>query len=138
MPHRHAPLSTTLPSLAALMGLFTTLGVGCAEPCTYTETAGTAVVTYVSGTDSGMNDCADEPREVGLAFIPEGSDEATVTATLTVGDGANPPLSWLEAEGLTEGSEHPAVLKEIIEGTCTPTIIELTDVDYEAGTDACG
>ncbi len=145
--------------LAGLLSLGLIIGCGSdsdndsdeAEPpiaggtCEYTSVSGVATIVSVEAAGSDETNCSNDPVKVTFSFVP---DDATATQSYTITyisddsielqvSSANPPSEWVQAEGLTVGSEHPCVRKEITSGTCTPLIFELTDVDYEQGIEMC-
>jgi hypothetical protein len=50
---------------------------------------------------------------------------------LTIAGGLHPSSKCLEKQGIKVGSEHKAVRREIMKGTCTPVIFTLTDFKEE-------
>ncbi len=109
-------------------------------PCTYDDTPGTATIASVEDADPADNNCANDPVEVVFDFAPDDPGAADLAATglrLTIAGGANPPLAWVEDEGLTEGSAHDVIRRDITRGTCTPVLYEFLNVDYDAGIAAC-
>ena len=109
-------------------------------PCEYDDTPGTATIVSVQDADPAGNNCANDPVEVIFDFTPDDAGAADLAATgwhLTISAGENPPRAWVEDEGLTEGSEHSAIRRDITQGTCTPILYEFTEVDYDAGVAAC-
>ena len=124
--------------------------VGCAEqvggPCTYVDFPGTCTITFVGPPEADASNCSNNPVQVRFDFIPAdpGAREdyrfpnmADERQLLTVAGGANPPRAWVEAEGLTEGTRHACVRREITRGTCTPVLFEFTEVDTEAAAGQC-
>jgi hypothetical protein len=113
--------------------------------CVYDEIPGTAEITeIVVDTDDGR--LCDNAVVVYFDFVPT-DPSATVLyrfpnwpdihRRLIVADGKNPPSSWVEAEGLTVGSEHACVRKEETKGTCTPVLFTFPDVDYSGWVEYC-
>ena len=118
------------------------MGAGCwgwvGGPCEYTEIPGTA--TVVSVTPATENDDCTNAVEVVFDFAPTDTsltEHVATGVTLTIGSGQNPPDSWVQDEGLTEGSQHPCNRWVITEGTCTPVIYRFTEVNYLDAIDAC-
>jgi hypothetical protein len=109
-------------------------------PCEYAEVSGTATIVSVSDASEGENNCANDPVVVVFDFVPDDPGDEAHAATgwhLTIGGGANPPRAWVDAEGLTVGTEHPCMRSDILSGTCTPVLYTFTGVDYDAAIDAC-
>jgi hypothetical protein len=120
--------------------------VSCATPerigrCgEYTSTAGTARITAVERAPADQYNCPRDPVRVLFAFTPAAGADPSLAATgvaLTIGAGENPPRAWVEAQGLTVGSKHPAVRLDEHGGACTPLVWKVTDVDTDAGLRAC-
>jgi hypothetical protein len=105
---------------------------GC--ECTTDRTFGTARITSVEPASPDMADCTNDPVEVMLEFTSEDGDVIR-NVSLVVGEIYTPPRAWVESEGLTVGSVHPAYLDEITGGSCQGTGVTLQGVnDYAAGT----
>ena len=114
-------------------------------PCTYVEFPGLAEIVSVVPAPPEAYNC-DNAVEVTFNFnlhnpsdydqyvFPNWQDQEL---KLTVGGGANPPADWVELMGLTVGSIHPAVRMELREGTCTPVIHKLLDIDYASYAGFC-
>jgi hypothetical protein len=99
---------------------------------------GTAEILSVTAPPSGENACPKDPVRVAFRFTPtEPKLPVTETFDLTVGDGKHPSRAWVDSSGLSVGSSHPAMRKELTAGACTPLVIRLTDVDYSAANAAC-
>lgn len=106
--------------------------------CRYADTPGTASILSVETPPTGENACPRDPVQVTFRFTPtDASLPVTASFALTIGDGKHPPRAWVTASGLGVGTVHPAVRSRITEGTCTPLIIVLTDVDHAAANAAC-
>jgi len=114
-------------------------------PCTYVEFPGLATIISVEPAPPEASNCDNavevtfdfvlhDPADVDLYLFPNWLDEGR---RLTVGDGMNPPQEWVELNGLTVGSVHPCVRMEIREGTCTPVIHKLLDIDYSTFAGFC-
>jgi len=135
--HRHAVCLFALTVLIVIPGCPPPrLGGGCA----YDETPGVATIISVSAAGPDGYNCPNDPFEVVFDFVPtdpEAADLAQTGRHLTVSAGANPPLAWIEDEGLTEGTQHNVVRRDITKGTCTPLLFRFIDVDYDAGVAAC-
>ncbi len=109
-------------------------------PCEYENTSGVATITSVEPASTNGLNCTNDPVEVVFDFTPDDAADAGLAATgrtLTIGEGLNPPLSWVQAEGLTVGSQHTCIRRDITKGTCTPVLYRFPDVDTQAGLDAC-
>ena len=137
-------------SLLMLWLLVSTVLAGCATrvggSCKYADIPGTCTVESVTPTGAGTSSCSNDPVEVRFDFSPLDSGaqadyrypaQSDTDRSLTIAGGALPPRPWIESEGLTEGSQHPCVRREITRGTCTPVIFEFTEIDYAAGIDQC-
>jgi len=109
-------------------------------PCEYIDTPGTATIVSVEPADPDALNCPNDPVVVMFDFQPVEPAGGTLAATgirLTISEGVNPPREWVESEGLTPGSQHPCLRRDITSGACTPLLFELTDVDYGTGIDLC-
>ena len=107
-------------------------------PCTYQNIPGTATVVSVSDADPNDYNCTNDPVEVLFDFVPQDpSRDAFLDRHFMVANGANPPRDWAMQQGLTEGSQHPCILKEIVTGTCSPYIFDFTDINEEDGAQHC-
>lgn len=106
----------------------------------YVSTPGTARITAVEPAPAGEYSCTNDPVQVLFTFTPAAGADPSLAATgvaLTISAGANPPRAWVAAQGLTVGSEHPAVRADQQGGPCSPVVWRLTDVDTDAGLRAC-
>jgi hypothetical protein len=110
--------------------------------CEYVDHLGTATIVSTDPAPAGGNNCLNAV-EVVFDFAPNGTsgyifpqwpDEGNL---LTVGDGKNPPATWVAEKGLTPGSEHDAVRREIVIGTCTPVLFEFPDLDLTGWEEDC-
>lgn len=126
--------------------LLAAAAVSCATPqpigrCgEYTSTPGTARITAVEAAPADEYNCPRDPVRVLFTFTPAAGADPGLAATgvaLTISAGANPPRAWVVAQGLTVGSEHPAVRADQQGGPCSPVVWRLTDVDTDAGLRAC-
>jgi hypothetical protein len=109
-------------------------------PCTYQDTPGVATIVSVETANPSDNNCPNDPVEVVFDFAPDDPDIGDLEATrfsLTISSGTNPPLSWVTAEGLEVGTQHPCMRRDITRGTCTPIIYTFTEVDYDAAAEQC-
>jgi hypothetical protein len=117
---------------------FATMGGGC----TYRAFPGQATVTAITDPRPTEYACAGG-RRVELSFAPDEADAAaaclasmgaslpTEPQRLTVYAGASPPVSCLEAAGVTVGSVYRAELWQIVRGGCAPSQF-IVDVDLSA------
>lgn len=133
---------------AIIAALWLAVGVGvCGDiqyfeggPCDYTDTPGVASVVSVTTADPDQLNCWNDPVQVIFDYVPDDPELAHLAVSgirLAISEGVNPPAAWVEDEGLTVGSTHPCLRRDIMSGTCTPLLFELLDVDYEAGVDQC-
>lgn len=51
---------------------------------------------------------------------------------LAVGAGANPPRRWARVMGLTPGTRHRCVRRELQRGVGTPVVFEFPEIDHAA------
>jgi hypothetical protein len=114
-------------------------------PCLYDSIPGTATIRSVTP-DTSPHTICDDAVTVYFDFGPDNPNAHAdyrfpvwpdSNRTLFVADGKNPPYGWIEAQGVTEGTQHPCVRLEIKKGTCTPVMFVLTDIDYQKWTDYC-
>lgn len=130
-----------LAACAATAGSCARSGPGPIGRCgAYVSTPGTARITAVEPAPAGEYSCTNDPVRVLFTFTPAAGADPSLAATgvaLTIGAGANPPRAWVQAQGLTVGSEHPAVRLDEHGGACTPLVWRVTDVDTDAGLRAC-
>ncbi len=106
----------------------------------YTDTAGTAHITSISGAPSGQNNCPKDPVQVLFDFTPADPTKAYLAASgvaLTIGEGMNPPRAWVSASGITVGAVLPAKRADGPPGPCPPTVISVTGLDWGAAIAAC-
>jgi len=109
-------------------------------PCEYEDTPGMATIVSVESAPTNALNCTNNPVEVIFDFQPDEPARVNLAATghtFTIGEGVNPPLSWVQAEGLTPGTQHACIRRDITKGTCTPVLYQFPDVDTQAGLDAC-
>ena len=109
-------------------------------PCEYADTPGVATIVSVEPAPSSALNCTNNPVEVVFDFTPDDTAQAgraATSRTLTIGEGLNPPRSWVQAEGLTVGSQHTCIRRDITKGACTPVIYRFPDIDTQAGLTAC-
>lgn len=109
-------------------------------PCIYTDTPGVATIVSVTPAEPGDLNCWNDPVVVLFDYYPNPPASPALAAAgvaLTIGEGLNPPLSWIEAEGLTVGTQHKCRRRDITSGTCTPLLFDFPGVDYAAGLKKC-
>lgn len=113
--------------------------------CTFDSIPGTALVQLVTA-DTLSGRMCDNAVFVYFDFVSADSTAPSryripnwpdTGRRLLVGDGKNPPLTWVEAEGLTVGTSHPCVRLEETRGTCTPVQFRFLDIDYSGWTPYC-
>ena len=106
-------------------------------PCTYSETTGTATIVSVETAAEG--DGCNDAVVVTFDFVPDDPSAVDLyeTGTIFLFDGIDPPFSWIESEGLTEGTVHEMVRRDIDSGTCSPSLFLLSDVDYGVAEESC-
>ena len=114
--------------------------------CNYYLIPGTASIT-VGDPDPLYSTCTTDPRSVRMAFAPDDMDAAAACAEsrglslelegmFTVFGGTQPPASCLDEAGLVDGTEVPATMWLIRNGTCTPITIH-PDSDTSACDEMC-
>ncbi len=115
-------------------------------PCEYNEIIGTAVITSIVDADPGNYNCDNDPVEVIFNFTPDNPDAgdgyrfpdtSDTNQTLTIGGGMNPPEEYMTIKGITAGSSHACIRKEITSGTCTPVIFEFSAIDLTDYAEYC-
>ena len=113
--------------------------------CTYNEIQGTATIVSISKADLKAYNCKDgvevifsfkpdAPQAAKDYLFPKSSDQRQ---RLTVGAGMNPPKQWTEKKGLTVGSTHRCIRKEIIQGACAPVLFVFPEIDLSDWQEAC-
>ena len=116
------------------------------QDCRYVEVPGVAVIVAVDDAPETAYNCTNDPVEVLFDFTPDDPDAPQfyqypevpdTDRQLTVGAGMNPAREWVEAKGLTVGSEHACRRQELVEGACTPVLFELVDQGYGDWADSC-
>jgi hypothetical protein len=105
--------------------------------CIYGDLIGTSAIVKVVTADSDENNCPNDPVAVTFQFTPDDSGATGSESKLTIGDGKNPPRSWVKASGLVEGSVHKCVRRDIVEGACAPVVYDFPDLDQEKGRADC-
>ena len=111
--------------------------VTCGGPCFYINISGTATIRSVTPDIETRDACPntvtiiydfapDDPSDVDDYRIPEWPDTGRV---FTLPNGWNLPDDWAEKEGMTPGSEHICIRREITRGACTPVIFEFPDLN---------
>jgi hypothetical protein len=117
----------------------------CGGQCVYDTIPGTATIQVIAP-DTLSNRICDNAVIVYFVFAPADSSAPhrykipnwpDTDRRLLIADGKNPPSTWVEAEGLSIGSEHDCVRLEEIKGTCTPVIFEFSNIDYVGWTKYC-
>ena len=117
----------------------------CGGPCYFDSIPGTALIKQVFGDTISTTGCANAVF-VYFDFTPTDSTAPDkyrfpmwpdTNRKLGVGDGKNPPASWVEAQKLLEGTEHPCIRLEEIKGTCPPVIYAFPTVDFSTWADHC-
>ncbi len=113
-------------------------------PCHYHEIPGVAEI--ISVTEVSTPTYCDTAVDVRFDFIPYDIsllDEDPYSAwpvdsvRFMIGSGANPPRRWIEAVGLTVGTEHQCTRLWIYSGTCSPVIYQFDDIDKNSVFDSC-
>jgi hypothetical protein len=107
---------------------------GC--ECTTDRTFGTARITSVEPASPVIADCTNDPVVVMLHFTSEDGD-VVLEFSLQFEDLSTPPRAWVEGEGLTVGSVHPAFFDEISGGSCQGMGITLQGVNEYAARASC-
>jgi hypothetical protein len=113
--------------------------------CTYKEVTGHAKITKVMTANPDGYNCKDavevyftftpdDPAAVKSYLFPDKSDQ---DRPLTVGAGMNPSKSWVESKGLTVGSPHRCIRKELTQGTCAPVLFEFPEIDFSDWQETC-
>lgn len=117
----------------------------CGGVCSYDSIPGVAFIRQVVPDTLFQNIC-DNVVFVYFDFIPDSASALEnykfpnwpdTDRRLLVADGKNPPASWIEALGLTEGTSHPCIRLEENQGTCTPVLHILPDIDYTTWQEYC-
>jgi hypothetical protein len=114
-------------------------------PCEYVDIPGIARVVSANEADPADFNCKnavevifdfipDDPAAIDDYLFPTSKDTGK---RLTVGSGMNPPKTWVLEQGLTEGSEHSCIRREITKGTCTPVIFHFPDIDMNKWEETC-
>jgi hypothetical protein len=94
---------------------------------------GTAIITAIKPAGAGLNNCLCNPVEVLFDFTaadPMRSSKCLRDRHITVGDGKNPSLDFVENRGLKVGQTLHCIQKKIITGTCSPESIVFPDIDF--------
>ncbi len=140
-----AVIFVALPALVLSL-----LFAGCSEkiiggPCPYTDFPGTATIRTITPDNSPGSTCENaviiiydfapaDSSDVDRYRFPAWPDTGRV---FTLMSGRSIPDRWADKEGLTPGSEHQCIRREIRTGPCTPLIFEFPDVDYSDVQDYC-
>jgi len=138
--------------VAATASLFTvpSLLPGCNEPitggpCQYRDFSGTAMIRSVTPDAASGRNCEndviivfdftpDDPGDIDLYRFKQWPDTGRVFDLIS---GGSVPDRWAQKEGLTPGSEHICIRREIRIGACSPLIFEFPDVDISDWPDYC-
>ena len=137
-------------SIALLSLALSVLLDGCSDdivggPCPYTDFPGTATIRTVTPDNSIDRNCENDVIIV-FDFAPDDSSDVDsyrfpawpdTGRTFDLISGGSVPDRWAEKEGLTPGSEHPCIRREIRVGSCSPLIFEFPDVDITDWPDYC-
>ncbi len=105
--------------------------------CMYKDVPGTATIAKVTPASAGENNCPNKPMNVTFQFKADDGGSTESENQLTIGDGKNPPRSWIVASGLTEGSVHKCIRQELVEGACPPVVFDFPDLDQGQGRTEC-
>ena len=114
--------------------------------CKYKYIPGIAEIVSISQPDKGENNCLNDPVKITFKFSPNASNVpeqylypnwSDENQIFTISDGKNPPRQCVIDEGLTVGSQHECVRKEIVKGTCTPVIFHFPFVDEKKCIESC-
>lgn len=101
---------------------------------------GWATITALRAPDPHSYNLAD-PVEVVFDFQPDdprARDRYTMAVVgdhghlLTVGAGANPSRRWVVRMGMTPGSRHRCMRRELLHGVGTPVVFEFPEIDAAA------
>jgi hypothetical protein len=114
-------------------------------PCPYTDYPGIATIKTVATDNSSGRQCEsaviitydfapDDPSAVARYRFPKWPD---TNRTFDINGMESIPSGWTDKEGITEGSEHRCVRREIRVGTCNPLIFGFSDVDVSDWPDYC-
>ena len=114
--------------------------------CEYAEIPGTATIISMGPPTGAVANCGNDPVEVRFDFTPNDANARDAyrcphssdnNRQLLVGEGKNPPRSYMESKGITVGSTHKCIRMEITEGTCTPVLFEFSKIDLSDYGDYC-
>ncbi len=94
--------------------------------CEYRQSKGKATILEIIEAEGGA---CPEPRMVIFQFEAEDTPERHNGELLTIQDGKNPSLNWLQQNGIVVGKEFDCLRKEIQSGTCTPVFYEFRSID---------
>ena len=119
--------------------------IDCGGPCFYVNIPGMATIRSVTPDTTSSISCPntvtiiydfapDDSTAVDRYRIPSWPDTGR---TLTNLSGYNFPDGWAAKEGITPGSEHLCLRREITGGTCTPVIFEFPDFNAGDREDYC-
>ena len=113
------------------------------SPCAYLEVPGTATIVAIREAAPGKYNCPEHPMEVVFSFKAQDPNfKATspgdgVPLLLQVGSGMNPPLLWVQEQGLAVGAVRPCVRRELARGACVPVRYDFPDLDFPAADKLC-
>lgn len=99
------------------------VGQGCAICTSDRDTGGTIVITSIQSVKAEPDDCTPDPVRVVGDYI---TDYGEVVANVEVGYGL--PREWVESNGMTVGSRHPATYTT----GCAGGGVALKDVGYDS------
>jgi hypothetical protein len=111
----------------------------CGGPCTYVDIPGTATIRSVTPDTSPPRTCTNTVTVI-YDFAPEDPtavDRYRIPSWPDTGRTLSFPDGWADKEGITPGSEHLCIRREITRGTCTPVIFEFPDFDMSDVEDYC-
>lgn len=108
--------------IVVLWCILSHLGQGCMICPTERDTGGTIVITSIQSVKAEPEDCTPDPVRVVGDYI---TDYGEVVANVEVGYGL--PREWVERNGMTVGSRHPANYT-----TGCGSGVALTDVGYNS------
>jgi hypothetical protein len=102
------------------------------EPCVYMEIPGAAKITAIKPARAELNNCPRHPVEVLFDFTPadpKRSAKCLRDQHMTVGDGKNPSLDFVENRGLKVGQTLSCICKKIVTGACSPIVFIFPDIN---------
>jgi hypothetical protein len=114
-------------------------------PCPYSDFPGTATIRTGTPGNSSGSDCENGVIIV-FDFAPTDSSDVDdyrfpawpdTGRVFELSSGGSVPDRWADKEGLTPGSKHQCIRREIRVGPCTPLLFKFPDVDYSDVRDYC-